>query len=279
MRTTGEGPVGREGSGRDAYFIGDRVDYRRRCKRFGAYIAKGQSHDSVHASGTCLKGGKKMEQVTAFQFMECATILKATGKQARTVRELRETIAAIGEESLFHHTCQYFLKGHILEYTNDFAHWVGESLEERALSERLSNVDPFVAKGMGELRKELLADIDDYLDHFPEPRAAVQGDEFYFNESVSMVFPTGLQARNLAEFLIAVRYVDPGSIYYHFYEARIRHGSDDFSTWVEDVLANSELAGSMRVIDPFMYNIERIRSRLVEAVEEDLRRGMEVMTS
>jgi hypothetical protein len=220
-----------------------------------------------------------MEQVTPFQFMECTTLLKATGKKAGTIRELREIIAAIGEESLFHHTCQYFLKGHILEYTNDFAHWVGESLEERALSERLSNVDPFSMNDMGELRTELLADIDDYLNHFLEPRPAVQGDEFYFNESVSIVFPTGIQARNLAEFLIAVRYVDPGSIYYHFYEARMRHGSDDFSTWVEDVLKNSELAKDMKAIDPFMYTIERIRSRLVEAVEEDLRRGMEVVTS
>jgi hypothetical protein len=218
-----------------------------------------------------------MEQAIPFQFMECATILKGTGKKARTIRELREMIAGIGEESLFHHTCQYFLKGHVLEYTNDFAHWAGESLEARALSERLSNVDPFVVEGMDELRGGLLSGIDDYLDHFPEPRAAVTGDEFYFNESVSIVFPSGIQARNLAEFLIAVRYVDPGSIYYHFYEARIRHHSDDFSTWVEDVLGDRELAGKIRVIDPFMYAIERIRSRLVEAVEDDLRREMEVM--
>jgi hypothetical protein len=47
---------------------------------------------------------------------------------------------------------------------------------------------------------------------------------------VSVVFPIGIQARNLAEFLLAVKFVDAGSLYYHFYEARIRHGIDDFST-------------------------------------------------
>ncbi len=220
-----------------------------------------------------------MEEMTPFQFMECATILKATGKKARDIRELRETIALIGEESLFHHTCQYFLKGHVLEYTNDFAHWIGESLEERALSERLSNVDPFAVRDMSRLRTELLFSIDDYLDQFPEPRAAVAGDEFYFNESVSIIFPSNIQARNPAEFLIALRYVDPSSIYYHFYEARIRHDNDDFSRWVEDVLKDRELAGKIRVIDPFMYSIERIRSRLVEAVEDNVRRDMEVVSS
>jgi len=80
--------------------------------------------------------------------MECVTILKATGKKARNIHDLRALISAISNESLFHHTYQYFLKGHILEYTNDFAHWVGESLEERALSERLSNIDPFAFKDL-----------------------------------------------------------------------------------------------------------------------------------
>ena len=218
-----------------------------------------------------------MEQVKPFQFMECATILKATGKKARNIRELRKIMAGIGEESLFHHTCQYFLKGHILEYTNDFAHWVGESLEERALSERLSNIDPFALMGIGELRKQILLGIDGYLEQFPEPRAAMPGDEFYFNESISMIFFSGIQARNLAEFLIAVRYIDPSSLYYHFYEARIRHESDDFSTWVEEALEDAELARKIRAIDPFMYSIERIRSQLVEEVEKDLRREMEVI--
>ena len=209
--------------------------------------------------------------------MECITILKSTGKRARNISDLRTMIADISNESLFHHTYQYFLKGHILEYTNDFAHWVGESLEERALSERLSNIDPFAFQDLSNLRQEFLTNIDDYTGHFPAPRDTIPGDEFYFNETVTIIFPIGMWAKNLAEFLLAIRYVDPPCIYYHFYEARLRHGTDDFSTWIDDVLGNKELARAICDIDPFMHNIEGIRAHVVEAVENDVRHDMEVI--
>jgi len=218
-----------------------------------------------------------MDEIKPFEFMECITILKSTGKRARNISDLRTMIADISNESLFHHTYQYFLKGHILEYTNDFAHWVGESLEERALSERLSNIDPFAFQDLSSLRQEFLTNIDDYTGHFPAPRDAIPGDEFYFNETVTIIFPIGMWAKNLAEFLLAIRYVDPPCIYYHFYEARLRHGTDDFSTWIEDVLGNKELARAICDIDPFMHNIEGIRAHVVEAVENDVRHDMEVI--
>jgi len=218
-----------------------------------------------------------MDEIKPFEFMECITILKSTGKRARNISDLRTMIADISNESLFHHTYQYFLKGHILEYTNDFAHWVGESLEERALSERLSNIDPFAFQDLSNLRQEFLTNIDDYTGHFPAPRDTIPGDEFYFNETVTIIFPIGMWAKNLAEFLLAIRYVDPPCIYYHFYEARLRHGTDDFSTWIDDVLGNKELARAICDIDPFMHNIEGIRAHVVEAVENDVRHDMEVI--
>lgn len=95
---------------------------------------------------------------------------------------------------------------------------MGESLEERVLSEHLSNIDPYGFKDINSLRKELVRVIDAYLKKFPEPREAVSGSEFYFNETITFAFPAGIKAKNLAEFLIAVRYIDPASIYYHFYE-------------------------------------------------------------
>ncbi len=45
---------------------------------------------------------------------------KTTGKKAKNLRELRNTLETVSKRSVFHHTYQYFLKGHILEYTNDF---------------------------------------------------------------------------------------------------------------------------------------------------------------
>ncbi|MEW6409631.1 MAG: DUF5752 family protein [Nitrospirota bacterium] len=213
--------------------------------------------------------------IEPFEFKQCISILNSTGRKAKNLRELRDVIAIVSDEAIFHHTYQYFLKGHILEYTNDFAHWASESLEERVLSEHLSNIDPYDFKTIDDLRSELLNVIDKYIERFPEPREAIPGDEFYFNETVTLIFPVGIIAMNLAEFLIAIKYIDVGSIYYHFYEARIRLGVDDFSKWMEDVLGKRKLAGRVRAIDPFMHSIEGIREHIAEAVEKEVREDME----
>ncbi len=214
-----------------------------------------------------------------FEFKQCISILKSTGKKAKDLRQLKDIIAVISDECIFHHTCQYFLKGHILEYTNDFAQWSGESLEERALSEHLSNIDSYDFKTINDLRNKLIEVIDNYLKNFPEPRKVMPGDEFYFNETVTLIFPVGIRVKNLAEFLTAIKYIDAGSIYYHFYEARMRLGGgiDDVSRWIEDVFGKKELVEKIRSIDPFMHTVEGIRKYLSEAVEDEVKRDMEVI--
>jgi hypothetical protein len=219
------------------------------------------------------------EIIEPFEFRQCLSILRSTGKKARNLQELKDVIAVISDECIFHHTYQYFIKGHILEYTNDFAQWAGESLEERALSESLSNLDPYNFTRITDLRNELMKVIDEYLALFPSPREAMPGDEFYFNETVTLIFPAGLRARNLAEFMTAIKFIDSVSIYYHFYEARIRLGKgiDDFSRWIEDSLGKKELAGKIRSTDLFMHTIEEIREHIVGAMEEEVRKDMEVV--
>ena len=213
-----------------------------------------------------------------FEFKQYTGILKSTGRRAKNLRELRGGIAGVSKESIFHHTYQYFLKAHILEYTNDFAQWGGESIEERALSERLSNIDPYAFKDIDDLRKVLLNVIDDYLKNFLEPRDAVSGNEFYFNEAVTFIFPAGIRVKNLAEFLMAIKYIDASSIYYHFYESRRRLGGiDDFSKWFENELGKKELSEKIRLIDPFMHSIEKIREHISELLESEVKNDMEAI--
>lgn len=225
------------------------------------------------------RGEGMAEIIEPFEFKQCISILKSTGKKAKNLRELRDIIAVISDECIFHHTYQYFLKGHILEYTNDFAHWAGESLEERALSEQLSNIDPYDFKDISDLRSELVNVISNYLEKFPEPREAMPGDEFCFNETVTLIFPAGVRAKNLAEFLTAIKYIDAGSLYYHFYEARMRIGGgvDDFSRWIENAFGKIGLTERIRAIDPFMHNLEGMRGLITEAIEEEVRKDMEVI--
>ena len=221
-----------------------------------------------------------MDETMSFEFKQCVSIHKSTGKKAGNLRELRDVIAKASEESIVHHNYQYFLKGHMLEYTNDFAEWVGESLGEKALAEHLSNIDPYDFKEIGALRNELLGLLDDYLDGFPNPKEAMPGDELYFNETVTLIFPAGIKARNLAEFFAAIKYIEEDCIYYHFYDARIRlgRGSDDFSRWFEETLGEKDLAGKIRAIDPLMYTVEQIRTIIAGLVEKAVRRDMEVIS-
>ena len=224
---------------------------------------------------------EQVKDMESFQFKECVNIIKSTGKRAKNIRELRDILSTISEGSIFHHTYHYFLRRPILEYNNDFAHWAGESLEERALSEYFSNVDPFLFKEISKLREALLKVTDDYLKEFPEPRETAPGSEFYFNEAVTLLFPVGLRVNNLAEFLIAIKYIDLPSLYYHFYEARIRLGSgaDDFSRWIGSALGKADLAEKIRTIDPLMHTLEGMREHLLELVDNEVRKDMEVFSS
>ena len=221
-----------------------------------------------------------MEKVLdPFEFRQCVGIPKFTGERARNLMELRDIISVVSDESIFHHTCQYFLGGRILDYTNDFAQWAGESLEERALSEQLSNIDPYGFKDISAMRDKLLNVIDDYLSQFPVPREVISGDEFYFSKTITLIFSSGIAAKNLAEFLMGIKYIDAGSIYYHFYEARVRLGGgvDDFSKWIDEVLGKWELAKKIKTIDLFMHSIEDVRRHIIADVEEEVKRNMEVM--
>jgi hypothetical protein len=212
-----------------------------------------------------------------FEFKQCITILKATGRNAKNLRQFRDALAIVGEGSIFHHTYQYLLKGHILEYTNDFAQWAGVGLEESALAEQLSNIDPYNFGNIETLRKELLKVVDEYLERFPEPRDAMPGDAFFFNETITLVFQAGIRVRNLAEFLMAIKYIDPSSLYYHFLDARRRFEgkSNDFSQWFDEELGKKDLAEKLQFIDPFMHNLEGIRMRITAAGEEAVRQDME----
>ncbi len=218
-----------------------------------------------------------LQTVVPFQFRECVIIPKATGVKASTVRELQESLATVSEESLYHHTYQYVLKGHLQEYTNEFAEWAGESIEERALAEKFTNLDPYELPSIGALREALTRIIREYLESNPEPRSVAPGNEFYFNETLTMIFNTPRRARNLAEFLIALRYLEPGSLYFHFYEARnrSRDRANDFSHWIRDAVGKEALAAEIDRIDPFMFGLEGLRSQIVDLVEAELQRDME----
>jgi hypothetical protein len=59
------------------------------------------------------------------------------------------------------------------------------------------------------------------------------------------------------------------SIYFHIFEARLRlqKGTNDFSIWMADSLGEKELAEKIANIDPYIYTIENLRSKIIEYIE------------
>lgn len=208
----------------------------------------------------------------SFHFYESVSLVRLTGLRAKTLDELATLLADVDHEVIFHHMHQYFLKetAEAPDYPNDFAQWAAESLEDRVLAERLANVDPFEYESLEEVREALMAIIDEHLDAMPYPRPVLPGKEFFFNQTFSIVVPTGLDAMTLSQFRDELAQVDDSSIYYHVLEARLRlhKKGDDFSQWLEDCLGMTDLAERIRRIDPYFTTLNDLRSEILALVDE-----------
>ncbi|HHD11855.1 MAG TPA: hypothetical protein ENK42_05385 [Deltaproteobacteria bacterium] len=208
-----------------------------------------------------------------FKFYECTALVRMTGRRASDLIEFAEIIRNVSPASIFHHMHQYFLKPHIRlpEYPNDFAIWAADALEDKILAERLANLNPFEFTNMEDIRSEILRIITEHLKEYPAPRPVIKGKEFFFNEGITLVAETHLTAATLQEFLEALKEVHTSSIYFHFYEARLRLGKalDDFSRFFEDCeeQACKQVACRIRSLDPYMYTTEMLREKIIEIVE------------
>ena len=210
----------------------------------------------------------------SFKFYECFALTKLTGRRASGILQLLEILQQISTDSIFHHMHQYFLKPHVIasEFPNDFSVWAAESLEEHSLAEGLANVNPFEFSNIEGVRSELVRIITEYLKNFPQPRPVLPGREFLFNEGVTIVLPTGIEAATLEDFARALHEVDFSSIYFHFYEARLRLGKqrDDLSEFLDTCLSCSDIAGKIKRLDPYMYSTEILRNKIIKIVEESI---------
>lgn len=215
-----------------------------------------------------------MEEKKTFRFFECFALTTLTGRKASNIIEFVEILKTASPEAIFHHMHQYFLKPHAVmpEFPNDFAVWVSECLSEPLLAEALANVNPFEFSNIEDLRAELLRIIDDYITSYPAPRPVLPGREFMFNEGITLVFPTGLEASKIHDFLQRLKEVDCSSIYFHFYESRLRLGrpTDDFSEFLATSLERPGVAARIKSLDPYMYSTEVLRDKIVKLIEEAL---------
>ncbi len=201
-------------------------------------------------------------------------MVKLTGRRASDIIDFLEILKRISQESIFHHLHQYFLKPcvHSVYHTSDFAVWVAEWLEEKGLAERLANINPYAYTSIDDLRWEIIHIIEDYLKEYPPPRPVLPGGEFFFNEGATIVIPSGFEARDLKGFIHCLERVNRSSIYFHFFEARLRleKEGDDFTEWLSTSMGRDDISDKIRGLDPYMFDLDELRSIIIEILKGKL---------
>jgi hypothetical protein len=213
------------------------------------------------------KRRKNSRHTPPFVFCECSTLIRPTGHRAENAKDLLAWIRKVEPGVIYHHTHQFFMKATVEapEYPNDFAVWAAEVLEERALAEKLASLDLYAFDNIEDIRKGLIRTLKAYLDSHPEPRRARKGDSFFFNDTLTLVFPLDPPVSTLSEFVRELAVVGTSSIYFHFFEARMRleRPTDDFSAWLETSLGYASAADRIRTLDPYHYSLEGLREDIL----------------
>lgn len=199
----------------------------------------------------------------------CTILSFATGLRAQNLREFRRGLQEAPISCIYHHFWGRFLRPQFDEpdYNNDFASWTQRSLNEKALAEQLSAVNPAEHANFEVVRQELVDLVDARLDRSEAVPWAHPDDEFHFIEGHLVVFPAGRRAGDPRELGGLVGSLSAGSIFYHFIDARRRTAErrDDFSLWIDRFGDPwKPLSQALQRIDPYFSTLTDVRQAIHE---------------
>ena len=191
-----------------------------------------------------------------------------TGVKARSLAELRQTLTKVSGSSIFFHTHQAYLAHNFQKptYYNDFSVWASQTLREEALAEKLAAIDLLAFTTIRELREAIIQTIDAYLAEINRPTYECRPEEaFHFCRSKSFVLPIGVIAHDVPEFFEMLPLISNASLYFHFFEARLRLGrrTNDFSRWLKD-RGREELALKIDQLNPYSRTLDELRSAIIQ---------------
>jgi len=211
------------------------------------------------------------DKSSQFMFWDCVQLIELTNRKATDLHDLLEGIKEVPPNSIFLHMHQSFLKYHFVhpEYNNDFSEWLSRKLGDDILAEKLSELDPFEYTSIEDLRKTIIQIMEEHTCNGLACGKVAKGEEFYFDQSITLETLTDIKAGNLVEFKECLKKIPLSSIYYHIFEARLRleKKSDDFSYWIEDSLGLPELAQKIQQMDPYVLSLEDIRKELINMAD------------
>jgi small-conductance mechanosensitive channel len=213
--------------------------------------------------------------IEPFRFFNRDHITELTGLRAKDVVQLRDLLKTAPDPVVYYHTHHFVEEHHFLvpKPSNDFAYWVASALGNDLLSERLADVSVLDFSTLSALRERFVGILDEYLATNHASKEAEPGTEFHFMKSIGAVIPTEYVVGDLREFVEAFRKVSVSSIYFHLFESRLRlgRGQNDFSTWLETNMAESELAREIAHLDIYSSTLEAIRSTIIQLIEKTIK--------
>jgi len=194
-------------------------------------------------------------------------LVMLTGLKVRTVADLRRTLALVPGSSIFFHTHHEYLAHNFhkpLHY-NDFSVWVSQTLREEALAEKLAAIDLLALTTIRGLREALLKTLDDYTAAKGDVPQECRPDEaFHFCRSKSFILPTGIVANDVPEFFAKLPLITDASLYFHFFEARLRLGrlTSDFSRWLKE-RDRGDLADAINALNPYIRTLDELKQDII----------------
>lgn len=210
--------------------------------------------------------------VESFHFLTTSSLVEITGRKAHHLKDFINILKTIDASSIFYHVHHVFREYTFApgQYSNDFARWVGEDLEEARLAERLASIDVQDFTDLEALRAKLVEIVEDHLMNAVEIRRAPPGREFYFLRSTSIVAKTKYEVRNLAEFAAALNRVGMRSLYFHYFDARLRLGrkTNDFSQWIDKSLGRPDLAKQINSLDPYFMTMDQLKQKIISICQD-----------
>lgn len=208
-----------------------------------------------------------MASAEPFVFQTERRLVALTGVKARNARELAAGLRVLPGSCVFYHTHHQYLSHHFERpvFYNDFATWASETLQERHLAEQLASIDLLNYTSIRQLREAILATLDRYLEARADGgRDCPPGEEFHFARSKSFVMRTGLVANGLEDFLQTLPQASNVSVFYHFFEARLRldKPTSDFAVWF-NAIGQEKLAKAVDRLDPYAMTLDELRDEIV----------------
>lgn len=205
-----------------------------------------------------------------FEFYTSSQLIEITGKKAAHLKEFIEILKEIDESSIFYHVHHAFREHQFAPglYTNDFAHWVEEELGESALAEKLADINIKDYTDLKVLRDKIVEIIERHLNKAVEIRKAALGREFYFCRNIGVIQKTRYAAWDLPEFCEMLKKVGLRSLFFHFFEARLRLNRkiNDFSNWIKFNFGEEEMARKIEALDPYLFTMDELRNRIISIV-------------